>query len=394
MNATGQTDNMNILLVEDDISHLEKVEKYLKQRGHHVLTAGNAEKALSIMAETSTDMVMAKRILPEINGIELCKKIRATKSEHHIHLLLMVAANGLQNINQIIDCGVDDVITWPVEMDALVFKLQSADRSIALERELNQKFLAIRRNYYQSIDVLAQLIDAYDNQVGDHCRRVGKLSLSLAKRHPQVAMQDYPIIEACGRLHDIGLIGLPRPLLNKRRTELRGEETTLYRSHSERGEKILGGMDLMRPIARLVRMHHEQHNGRGFPDGLSGDRLPIGAAIVSAASIYDDLVHLEKVALEDIAGHLQPFRGYQLAPDLVDLLLEANLANIQEEAKKTDRMVLIANLDKGMVLNQDLIMKSGAFLMAAGTVLDETMIEKLKRYHLSGNIFDKVSIRK
>ncbi|RJQ84820.1 MAG: response regulator [Desulfobacteraceae bacterium] len=385
---------MHIVVVEDDAGAQTMLAKSLTQWQHTVIPAASGRQALEVIATAHIDMIITKRLLPDINGVELCQKVRALKMNHSIFILLVVAQESLLDQTVGSFSAADDLIVAPFNQDRLRFKTVIAERMSRLERELNQNFLAIKKNYFQTIYLLLQLLGTYDAKTAAHCRRVGNLALLMAKRHPGVPTDDYPVIEACGSLHDIGFIGLPQPVLNRRRTEISGEHLDLYRSHSLRGESILAQLDLLRPVSKLVRMHHEQYNGRGFPDGLAADQIPLAARIVSAASVYDDLVHLEKAALARVPEYLQQHRGYQLEPALVDLLLEINLNKLQEEERRDDCDVTISELTPGMVLAGDVLMKSGAFLMAADTRLDAGHIQKLKRYHELGNIIEKVYIRK
>jgi putative two-component system response regulator len=146
-------------------------------------------------------------------------------------------------------------------------------------------------------------------------------------------------------------------------------------------------------VAKIIRMHHEQPNGRGFPDGLQDRQIPLAAAVVGAASIYDHLVHHQNIALDRIPEHLQPYRGYRISSDLIDLLLAINLEKMNEEAKRTFREVDIEDLRVGMVLAADIRMRTGAFVTGTGTCIDAALIDKLRHYHelasISSNIFIK-----
>jgi response regulator RpfG family c-di-GMP phosphodiesterase len=385
---------MHLLVVEDNAGARVQLEKSLTQFQHSVVWAVSAREALEHIGHTQVDMLIVKRILPEINGLELCQKVRELKLSQYLYVLIVYHQDGRNEAGKALGGGADDVLVAPFEQEELQVKLTIASRVIHLERDLTQKLLAIKRNYYQTIRTLAQLMDVYNERVGAHCARVGQLALAMAKRHVDVKPEEYPVIEAAGLVHDIGLIGLPMAVLDKRRTELVGDEPDQYRGHAERGEKILSHIDLLRPVARLVRMHHEQYNGRGFPDGLAAGQIPMGARIVAAASIYDDLVYRERIPLEQIPEQLQQYRGYQLAPEMVSLLIEFNVAMQQEETQRDDRHMRIVDLKAGMVLARDVLMKSGAFLMAADTQLDEGILQKLKRYHEMGNISDKVFVKK
>jgi response regulator RpfG family c-di-GMP phosphodiesterase len=385
---------MNILLVDDDATTLALLKKSIKKWGYTPATAANGREALDHIANNHVDIIVSDWLMPEMNGLEMCKKVRELNLKRYVYIILISAQDTRMDVVRGLKGGVDDYIVKPVNLDELHARIEIGARIVKLEHELNQKFLAIKRNYYQSIHMFTQLLETYDKRLGSHCRRVGKLSLNLAKRHPDIPPEDYPVIEATGLLHDIGLIGLPKTLVTKTVTEMTGEEKTLYHSHPERGEMILSQVDLLLPVSRLIRMHHEQINGRGFPDNLNDEQLPVGALLVGAASIYDDLIHRSNITHEEIPERLQQYRGYQIDSVIVDLLLEINLSQMQTRADQTARRISLDRLKEGMVLSKDVRMKTGAFVMSANTIIDDSSIQKLKRYFELGNITDKVYINK
>ncbi len=385
---------MNILVADDDATTLALLEKSMVKWGYDVSHAANGRQALEFVSRHHVDIIVSDWLMPELNGLELCEKVRALNLNHYVYIVLISAQDTRTDVVRGLNGGVDDYIAKPVNLEELHARIEIGCRIIALERELNQKFRTIKRNYFQTIGMFNQLLETYNEQLGGHCRRVGKLASLMAKRHPNIAAEDYPVVEAAGMLHDIGLIGMPDALVSKPLTAMSGDEKKLYFSHSERGELILSEIDLLRPVSRLVRMHHEQTNGKGFPDGLEGDGVPLAARVINAASIYDNLIYQSKMALEQIPEKLQQQRGYQIDPDLVDMLLDINLSNIQKEAEKTDKILALDELEPGMILSQDVRMKTGAFVMAANTTVNASGIDKLKRYHQLGNIIDKVFVNK
>lgn len=213
-------------------------------------------------------------------------------------------------------------------------------------------------------------------------------------RHPDVSQEDFPILEAAGLLHDVGMVGIPKEIVSKKRTQMNGDEKKLYMSHPVQGEIILKEIELLKPIAELVRTHHEQFNGRGFPDGLKGEEIPLLARIISAASTYDSLVYKWEVPMEDIPDKLRQQRGYQLEPALVDYLLEINLENLQKEEEKNYYKVTLDELKEGMVLISNVRMKSGALVFPALTELTNHGIEKLNDYRKLDCIADTVCVYK
>jgi putative nucleotidyltransferase with HDIG domain len=237
-------------------------------------------------------------------------------------------------------------------------------------------------------------MESFDETLGGHCLRVSRLARKLATLHPAVDDVDYDQVEAAGLLHDIGMVGLSPELLTKKRTEMCGDEQQQFQSHPVRSELLLNNIDMLHPVAKIVRAHHEQFNGRGFPDNLTANDIPLAAQLVSAASIYDNLRHRGQVAYEAIPDHLQRLRGYQLSPELTDLLLDLNMELMKKELARTDIPLTLEQLKDGMVLALDVRMKTGAIVMAADTPLSHHHIEKLKGYLALGNIHDQVVVYK
>jgi response regulator RpfG family c-di-GMP phosphodiesterase len=385
---------MHVMLVEDDSSTLALLEKNIIKWGYDVTTSGNGLDALEIIKNRPIDIIVSDWLMPKMGGLELCEQVRALELPYYVYVILISAQSTRTDVVRGLEGGADDYLVKPLNMQELRARLEIGCRIINLERELDQKFLAIKRNYYQTVRLFIHFLETYDKQLGSHCRRVGKLSLNLARRASSISDDEHPVIEAAGFLHDIGLIGLPRSLFTKPLIELTGEEKNLYHTHPQRGEESLRQVDMLTPVARIVRMHHEQPDGFGFPDGLTGDRIPMGAQIVSAASIYDNLVYLKGISLAEIPEKLHQMRGYIIDTQLVELLLEYNIVQIEAEEKQCDRAISLNELKTGMVLSRDVVMKTGASALPAETRIDNTVVEKLKHFVDLGNITGKVFIYK
>jgi len=268
------------------------------------------------------------------------------------------------------------------------------ERVLRLEKELREKYTTIRDNYYQTLQMFANLIEVFDESLGGHSRRTGKLAHELACRLGNLKERELHRIRAAGILHDIGFVGLPGGLLDKRRTEMNGDERQLYLTHPDRGAMILEEVAYLKPIAVIVHQHHEQFNGKGFPRGLAGDDISMPARIVAAASTYDNLVHRGRIPLEIIPERLQRQSGYQLDPVLVDLLLDINLEAMHRENQRTYHQAVIQDLVPGQTLVRSVRMKTGAIVVPSGTLLTEKTIEKLSHYLNQGCIAETVYIEK
>jgi cyclic di-GMP phosphodiesterase len=385
---------MNILIADDDPVTLKLLSTRIGAWGHQIHQAVDGRAAWETICRTPIDVVVSDWMMPGLDGIELCDRIRNRHESGYIYLILISAQDSKADIVHGLESGVDDYITKPIDMDALRARIEIGVRIVNLERTLNRKIEIITANHYQTIRMFSQIMEAVDDNLGGHCRRTARLAVQLANLHPGVGDAEIPIIETAALLHDIGMVGIPASILNKRRTEMINDERQIYQSHAAMGARIIGEIEIMKPAALLVRMHHEQYNGKGFPDGLAGDDIPVGAQLIAAASIYDNMVHKGKIPLDSIPESLQRIRGYLLSPQVVALLLEINVAQQHDLARKTDEERTLDELTAGMVLAANVCMKTGAFVMAADTELTDYGIDKLKHYHTIGAIIDKVLIRK
>ncbi len=385
---------MKILLVDDDKVTLSLLEKSLQGQGHLIVSVSDGSLAWNTIRREQFDMVISDWLMPELDGIELCKRIRSSQLDHYIYLILISSQDTRADIVNGLRAGVDDYLTKPINIEELKARVDIGQRIVSLEHSLKQRYQDLARNYYQTIHMFTQLLEVFDEKLGGHCRRVGRLCLQLAKLHPGVSDKQYAKAEAAGLVHDVGMVGLPPAVYSKLPVEMNAEEKQLYRSHPERGALIMEQVDMLKPIAQIIRMHHEQYNGRGFPDSLAGDDIPLLSQLVGAASVYDDLRYIQGLDCDDIPEHLQRMRGYQLAPEIVDLLLEIHVKLIEKEKSVNDRPLKVEELKEGMVLSRNIYLKTGAFIMAADTKLTAESIDKLKHYVKLKAIADKVYVHK
>jgi putative two-component system response regulator len=385
---------MKIILADDNKVTLDLLERQITKSGYTVATASNGEQAWHMLQTDPVSIVVSDWLMPEMDGLTLCRNIRKAGFKHYIYIILISGQDTRQDIVEGLEAGADDFITKPINLDEFRARLSIAARVVNLEVALHQRLKEIEGSYYQTLTMFTQLMESFDETLGGHCLRVSRLARHLAERHPAVDETDLDHIEAAGLLHDIGMVGLSPDLLTKRRNEMCGDEQQQYQSHPVRSELLLTNIDALRPVARIVRAHHEQYNGRGFPDNLADTDIPIAAQLVSAASIYDNLHHRGHVGCEEIPDHLQRLRGYQLSPEIIDLLLGLNMELMQKEQARSDLPLPLDALQEGMILASDVRMKTGAIVMSADTQLNHHHIDKLQGYLALGNINDQVIVYK
>ncbi|MGD9973720.1 MAG: HD domain-containing phosphohydrolase [Desulfatirhabdiaceae bacterium] len=385
---------MNILLVDDDPVTRKVMGINLKKWGHTVVEADNGQTAWDHIQADPVEMVITDWMMPIMDGIALCQNIRNGRFAHYIYLIVVSALDSKPDVVHGLEAGIDDYLIKPVDMDMLKARIAIGNRIICLEQNLVGQFDTIQKNYFQTIRMIAQLIEVFDEELGGHCRRVGRMALQMAKRHKDIAKSDWPVVEAAGLLHDIGLIGLPKEILVKHETEMTGDEKHLYRTHPVQGEMILKRIEYLLPISRLVRHHHEQINGKGYPDGLKGDDIPLLARIISACSIYDSLVHKWKIPPENMPERLRVMAGYRIEHALIEHLLAMHKAAIESEKNSSFQQVKVENLREGMILAKSIRRNNGALIIPRETELNGFIIEKLRRFIQIASIQDRVVIYK
>jgi diguanylate cyclase (GGDEF)-like protein/putative nucleotidyltransferase with HDIG domain len=196
-----------------------------------------------------------------------------------------------------------------------------------------------------TVTALAFAIDAKDHYTQGHSQSVSRLAAQIA-RHLGLDEAQVEEIRLAGILHDIGKIGVPETLLNKP-TTLTPEEFEIMKSHATLGWKILEPLKVksIERIRRMVRHHHERFNGRGYPDGLTGEDIPLGARIISIADSFDTMisrrVYKEGIPISEALAELSRSRGHHFDAALVDAFFQSLEA--QRDPLQRARLEEIAN---------------------------------------------------
>ena len=188
----------------------------------------------------------------------------------------------------------------------------------------NKELLAsLERGYLETIRALANSIDAKDPYTRGHSDRVTELALAVG-REMKLPERELRILRYGGILHDIGKIGISEQILGKQE-ELTESERETIRQHPVLGERIIAPIDFLQPVRPLVRNHHERVDGAGYPDGLRGDVIPIGARIINAADTFDAVTSERpyQTAVSPMAAIeiLKKLRGSQIDPQVCDALI-------------------------------------------------------------------------
>ena len=280
---------IQILVADSNQVNTELFGEKFGNQDYSFFFVNTGKEAWERILSCPVDIVISDISIPVLNGLELCNKIRSADLDHYVYFIMSI--DSTQYADYKFDAGVDDHLIKPFNFNELKGRIETGVKTIRLKKELDRKHYEIKKNYYQTIRMFVSLIDSYSKNLGSHSKRVGELALDIGERYENISTKELELLEPAGLLHDIGMVGLPMESLLKKRTEMNDKEKSIFLSHPGRGQMILNEVDILKPVADIVRSHHEQFNGKGFPDGLKGKEISLPARIVSAASIYDNIIH-------------------------------------------------------------------------------------------------------
>jgi len=314
-------DRASIVVAEDDLATRALLRATLERADYAVREFDNGADALISIQRVPPDVALLDIGMPGLDGLEVTRALRRTPATGLLPIILVTARGRTEDKVAGLDAGASDFVTKPFEPVELLARVRANLRlSSALSRlEATQDVLV----------ALASAVDAKDPDTEHHCGRVAERAVQLAR----LAGLEQGDIEAVGYgavLHDVGKIGIREDVLRKPGV-LTDEERIEMQRHPLIGAEILRPLRLGRWVSPIVRAHHERYDGCGYPDGLAGEAIPLGARIVAIVDAHDAMTHdrpyrarlSDDEALEELRRH----RAAQFDPELTDLFV-ANVGRI------------------------------------------------------------------
>ena len=317
---------MRVLVVEDDSVSAEILANTLKEFGFEVTTAVNGKEAFELVRTGRYRLVVSDWEMPEMNGIELCRQIRARQWSSYIYVILVTSYDQVENVVEGLNAGADDFLTKPLQPEELRVRLRTGQRILSLE----------------SRDVvifsLAKLAESRDPETGAHLERMREYCLIVGEEISQwdryyrdVDGEYVQLLYLTSPLHDIGKVGIPDKVLLKP-GRFTPEEFEIMKQHSVIGASTLDAAARAYPEAQFLSVareialtHHERHDGNGYPYGLSGSQIPLCGRITALADVYDALTtkRVYKPAFDHSKARdiILEGRGTQFDPDVIEAFL-------------------------------------------------------------------------
>jgi putative two-component system response regulator len=268
-----------VLVADDDEANRELLTGLLTGEGYHVICAEDGEAAVRAVHNGSVDLALLDVKMPGKTGFSACLAIKSRPETRLVPVVLVTGLTSTDDRIQGIMCGADDFLCKPINKHELLARVHSLLRLKEFTDELE--------NAETVLFSLALSIEAKDRYTEGHCERLSKYSVAMAER---LGLPDElrVALRRAGVVHDIGKIGVPEHILTKP-GPLNDEEWKIMKQHPVIGERICAPLKSFRHVLPVIRHHHEKLDGSGYPDGLSGEQIPLTARILQIADVYDAL---------------------------------------------------------------------------------------------------------
>ncbi len=322
-----------ILIIDDEPYIQEIITRGLKSFNYHFETANDAPEALAKMKTAVFDLVICDITLPKGDGVSLLKYIKAHYPDTAV--IMLTAIFKAQVAIECMHAGASNYIIKPFEVNSLAFSIKEAleKRQAILENKAYQKNLEnrvleqtehIQHIYLDTIKTIANCLEAKDVYTRGHSKRVTGYTIKLAEALslPEKFLHQ---VRISGILHDIGKIGIPEAILNKPKG-LTVEEYAQIKRHPQISVYILKPILHDQTIISNIQSHHERFDGKGYPHGLTGEEIPLGARILSIADAFDAMTstraYRQKMTTGSAIAELKKNMGTQFAPGLTSQFVE------------------------------------------------------------------------
>jgi putative two-component system response regulator len=305
-----------ILFVDDEENILNSVVRTFVDSDFTILTAPDAARALDLLKSYTIAVLVTDNMMPGMSGMELLEQAKAVSA--NTVKIMMTAYTDLPTVIEAIN---------RVEVFRFIVKPWDNQQLLATVSEGVNRYRLLESLRHESEAVLyalAETIELKDPYTKGHCERVAHYALLIADKLnlPENVKDD---IRFGSWLHDCGKIGVPEKILNAPRS-LRTDEIQTVRFHPEWGAEVARKARMSPIVINIIRNHHERFSGGGYPDNLTGERIPLEARIVAIADTYDALTSIrpynEPRSREDAIGILRELSCRELDPQLTEIFLE------------------------------------------------------------------------
>lgn len=324
--STNKGEKYTILAIDDEENNLLLLQRTLRNK-YTILLASSGEEALKIIDERGEDisLIVSDQKMPFMEGTDFFKRI----SENYPHIV-KILLTGHSNVDILVEaineCHLFQYILKPFEPEQLCMIIESGIKKYALSVSKVHILQDLSELFYKTIKSIAHALDAKDQYTHGHSMRVTLYSLALAK---SLNLEDELLeeIEITGLLHDIGKIAIPEKILLKP-GKLTPEEYDVIKTHPDLGKRLVEGIDKLKVVSTWLKYHHERYDGKGYPDGIAGEQIPISSRIIAIADTYDAMTstraYRQALSHQEAIDEIHNCAGTQFDPELANLFIQIN----------------------------------------------------------------------
>lgn len=291
-----------ILVVEDRPGTLDLLAALLEKEGFDVVRAQNGEKALKILSSDFPDLILLDVMLSGIHGFDICKLIKSDPLKQQIPVIMCLPKDDSPDGRAQDRLAPEVFITKPFANVDLVSQIKAQlkiksleERLMLVNRELQQirrahvaQAGALEKAYLDTIHCLLAAAEAKDPYICGHAYKVSAIARMMGERmgfdQKSLANLDYASL-----LHDVGKIGIPLNILSKKGL-LERDEMEIIKKHPEVSAEILAPVGFLERVIPIIRHHHENVDGTGYPDGITGEQIPLESRVLAVADAFDAMV--------------------------------------------------------------------------------------------------------
>jgi len=343
LNEAISVDNKEkILIIDDEMAPRESIRMVLKDR-YTVSTATGALEGLDLISHEPVDLVVMDIKMPKMDGITALQEIKKCRPD--IEVVLLTAYASLETARDAIRFGAFDYLLKPFDRNDIMQVVEKGlakrksntvlkqerdilmDRASYLERQVSEARNNIMMCYEGTVKALILTIDAKDSYTHSHSNRVAILSASIAAAlgAPEKTIKE---IKYAASIHDIGKIGIDETIL-KKNGSLTHEEYIEMQKHPAIGVRIVQSVPFLEDAIPVILYHHERYDGKGYPDGIQGEKIPMSARIVNVADAIDAMMSARPyrgaLLMDKVLSELRENAGTQFDPDIVGVILKGKV---------------------------------------------------------------------
>ena len=317
-----------VVVVDDDVTNLKMAGTILSRQHMRVTALKSGRALLDYVRDNRPDLILLDVRMPEMDGFETLRRLKQeTSSGQEIPVIFLTADENAESEMKGLELGAMDFIKKPFVPEVLTLRVRHIIELVRLQKNLADEVeIKTQENENLSLRIvqtLAEAIDAKDNYTNGHSGRVAKYTREIARRFGY-SQKRQDEIYMMGLLHDVGKIGVPDAVINKP-AKLTEEEYAQIKTHPVMGDRILKNIRERPKLAVGARWHHERYDGTGYPDGLSGDKIPEEARIIAVADAYDAMTSRRSyrgILPQDIVrNEIKNGKGKQFDPAFADIML-------------------------------------------------------------------------